>query len=157
MNLYYLLESIAPQNCNLYWNIILFMAKNKFKNHHGTCPLKSTVALRYEYIETNQFLLYWNRFCSIFSHIRYDAGVWIIYLHIPSYIWNTSIQFGIRNFFADKAFSNETMLCIMNRLWLAQTCSSLRQSNSLLLINNFLLHQVHRRVFNSKMDSIYRL
>ena len=27
--------------------------KNKFKNDHGTCTLKSTVALRYEYIETN--------------------------------------------------------------------------------------------------------
>ena len=126
---------------------------------------ESSWHLSFEKYSCTQIWIYWNKLISFmlksfllnFSHIRYDAGVWIIYLHIPSYTWNTSIQFGIRNFFADKAFSNETMLCIMNRLWLAQTCSSLRQSNSLLLINNFLLHQVHRRVFNSKMDSIYRL
>ena len=27
--------------------------ENKVKNNDGTCPLKSTVALIYEYIETN--------------------------------------------------------------------------------------------------------
>ena len=38
---------------NDFYLLELRIIKSKVKNHHGTCPLKSTVALRYEYIETN--------------------------------------------------------------------------------------------------------